>query len=228
MLQSLSKVTGLINEEVRIITRLLLVFVQGFLLHCMGFHVVQSLSKGRILCNSRRASGSMIPAELGWSPGLKDLPHGYSRFLFETLIFHCATLPLKDMQRHKATTWENTPRSPGPAPGAGWKHSPWRQESQPQCTVRWDIRQRACLGTQVAFCFETVSQPSATYRPKRSGNHALCLPSHGWAQKNLHQDLGELFARNVRNAHKKRQLHVGVDERTIRKFEKARIQYFSL
>lgn len=73
-----------------------------------------------------------------------------------------------------------------------------------------------------------VSQPSATYRPKRSGNHALCLPSRGWAQKNLHQDLGEPFARNVRNAHKKRQLPVGVDKRTIKKFEKARIQYFSL
>lgn len=43
--------------------------------------------------------------------------------------FICTTLLLNEIQRHKASTWENTPGSPRPVPSADWKYSGSRNPS---------------------------------------------------------------------------------------------------
>lgn len=57
--------------------------------------------------------------------------------------------------------------------------------------------QRACLGNQVAFCFEKAPQ---LYNLRMSRNHMiLTLP---WLDpKDLHENLGRPFTRNFRKVH---------------------------
>lgn len=155
---------------------------------------------------SREGAG-LLPAFHWFLAGLLLSKTFYMTILDSSLKPTPFTMPLCCAAPSKHTELTTGKPSQGPkfCPRGRWD-TLWYQELQPWYLVRW-----GCPGSLVAFYFEKVYQPLATYNPKMNRHHTLCSPSHGWVQKNLHQDLGEPFSRNVRTVPQRRQLLVGIN-----------------